>query len=83
MELYPFIHLTLGFIFLVPLQEKKQRQDFCQSGKDEVFSEFPIDTTCYFFHSFPLWISRGLTNSTNGMDEFVASSKCVKDHSRT
>jgi len=45
--------------------------------------EIDFITTCYFFHSLPLRISRGLLDSTKSLDEFVASSKCVKDHSRT
>jgi len=54
-----------------------------RSGKNEIFLEFSIDTTCCFFHPFPFRISRGLTNFTDGMDESLASSKCVKDPSRT
>lgn len=36
-----------------------------------------------FFPVIPFRISRGLTNSTEGMNEFVTSYKCVKDASRT
>lgn len=35
------------------------------------------------FPFIPFRISRGLTNSAAGMDESVASYKCVKDASRT
>jgi len=46
-------------------------------------STLKINTTCYFFHPLPFRISRGLIDSTKSLDEFVASSKCVKDRSRT
>ncbi|MFS8010493.1 hypothetical protein Hanom_Chr14g01297771 [Helianthus anomalus] len=46
-----------------------------RAGKNKIFSELLIDTTCYFFHSFPFRISRGLPNFTDGMDESLASSK--------
>lgn len=35
------------------------------------------------FPVIPFRISRGLTNSTDGIDESVGSYKCVKDASRT
>lgn len=35
------------------------------------------------FPFIPFRISRGLTNSTDGIDESVASYKCVKDANRT
>jgi len=59
---------------------------FTRPIKSEFFFEkknSDFITTCYFFHSLPLRISRGLLDSTKSLDEFVASSKCVKDHSRT
>lgn len=49
--------------------------------------QFPFSyyfiTTCDFFHPLPFRISRGLIDSTKSLDEFVTSSKCVKNHKRT
>lgn len=88
---YPFINSTqLKIDFgLLPfnnfnfLKLKNLKKALCRAGKNKIFSELLIDTTCYFFHSFPFRISRGLPNFTDGMDECLASSKCVKDPSRT
>lgn len=62
---------------------QKSKQDF---GANQIYlpnSPLKMNTTCYFFHSLPFRISRGLIDSTKSLDEFLASSKCVKDHSRT
>jgi len=84
---YPFINSTqLEIDFdLLPLNNLNFNEGFVlyRAGKNKIFSELLIDTTCYFFHSFPFRISRGLPNFTDGMDESLASSKCVKDPSRT
>lgn len=84
---YPFINSTqLEIDFdLFPLNNLNfnSMKALYRAGKNQIFSELLIDTTCYFFHSFPFRISRGLPNFTDGMDESFASSKCVKDPSRT
>lgn len=81
--LYPFIHSTQLEIEYILLPSNKLKKVLYRSGKNKIFSELLIDTTCYFFHSFPSRISRGLPNFTDGMDESITSSKCVKDPSRT
>lgn len=80
---YPFINSTQLEIDFGLLLFNNLKKVLYRAGKNKIFSELLIDTTCYFFHSFPFRISRGLPNFTDGMDEYLASSKCVKDPSRT
>lgn len=80
---YPFINSTQLEIDFGLLPFNNLKKVLYRAGKNKIFSELLIDTTCYFFHSFPFRISRGLPNFTDGMDESLASSKCVKDPSRT
>lgn len=80
---YPFINSTQLEIDFGLLPFNNLKKVLYRTGKNKIFSELLIDTTCYFFHSFPFRISRGLPNFTDGMDESLASSKCVKDPSRT
>lgn len=80
---YPFINSTQLEIDFGLLLFNNLKKVLYRAGKNKIFSELLIDTTCYFFHSFPFRISRGLPNFTDGMDESLASSKCVKDPSRT
>lgn len=80
---YPFINSTQLEIDFGLLPFTNLKKVLYRAGKNKIFSEFLIDTTCYFFHSFHFRISRGLPNFTDGMDESLASSKCVKDPSRT
>ena len=80
---YPFINSTQLEIDFNLLPFNNLKKVLYRAGKNKIFSELLIDTTCYFFHSFPFRISRGLPNFTDGMDESLASSKCVKDPSRT
>jgi len=72
-------------LFILPELEPGSIHLFTRPRKSEFFYSKKIDfiTTCYFFRSLPLRISRGLLDSTKSLDEFVASPKCVKDHSRT
>lgn len=80
---YPFINSTQLEIDFGLLPFNNLKKVLYRAGKNKIFSELLMDTTCYFFHSFPFRISRGLPNFTDGMDESLASSKCVKDPSRT
>lgn len=80
---YPFINSTQLEIYFGLLPFNNLKKALYRAGKNKIFSELLIDTTCYFFHSFPFRISRGLPNFTDSMDESLASSKCVKDPSRT
>ncbi len=76
---YPFINSTqleidFGLLPFTNLKKVLYRTGINYSNRNKLFSELLIDTTCYFFHSFPFRISRGLPNFTDGMDESLASS---------